>query len=115
MAKDITIQEDGIDKTFSDIMRVRTNGTDGTDEWIPEDETHTILKTIRKNGTYLASEDGVYGYYALNVKVKASSVTGKDKHTGETIKVIVDSFGNIIKIPANTIGNVVPGEGGTGQ
>lgn len=111
MAKNITIQEDGIDKTFNDIMRIRTNG-EGDGEWVPEDEVPTMIKTITKNGTYTASDDHVYGYSALNVKVKASSVTGKDKQTGETIKVIVDSFGNIIKIPANSIGDVI---GGTGQ
>lgn len=70
MSKDIVIQESGEPKTLSAISRIETNLYDGgTVGWVLDEGLDLAEKTITKNGTYKASNDGAYAYAKLVVKV----------------------------------------------
>lgn len=100
MGLNITIKEDGSAKNFTGVSKVVIPGiSSGDTEWVPEAMANMKVKKITKNGTYLASSDNAAGYAAVFVSVPATEVTGKDPSDGNTYKVMVDGFGNIIKIP----------------
>ena len=76
MSKHITIQEGGIPRQMTvDKLRTPLVGG-GTCRWVPEDEVTLGRKTIRENGTYLAYDDGLYGYSQVTVR-GIGTATGK--------------------------------------
>ena len=71
MAKDITIQEGGIDRHMSGVAKLKTAlDGGGTCYWVPEDQTTLKTKNVTKNGTYSASSDDAYGYSKVTVNVR---------------------------------------------
>lgn len=67
MSKNITIQEGGVAKQLT-ADKLKTNLVGGgTCLWVPEDEMTLGTKSINENGTYLASDDGLYGYSQVTV------------------------------------------------
>lgn len=94
MSKNITIQEGGIAKSLT-VDKLKTDLVGGgTCNWVPEDETQLITKSVTKNGTYEASSDGAHGYSKVIVNVAGGSVTGKGSD-GNTHTYNVDGQGNI--------------------
>lgn len=94
MPKDITIKKDGASTIYSGVERIKTHEIEsGTTVWIADDETKTGTKTVKKNGTYKAANDGFYGYSKVIVKTKAKAI-GK-KQDGKTYGVGVDDNGNL--------------------
>lgn len=95
MAKNITIQTDGTAVNYNGVKTILTTDADGKHlTWIPLDETGLAIKTVKKNGTYKAKDDGYYGY--RQVTVKASGTTGT-KPDGKTYFVDVDEDGNLVE------------------
>lgn len=90
MSKNITIQEGGLAKQIT-VDKLKTNlGGSGTCLWVPEDEVQLGTKTITENGTYKASDEGLYGYSEVMVS-GIGTVTGKDPDgSGDDAKATVD-------------------------
>lgn len=77
MSKNIIIQEGGIGKQLTaDKLKTDLVGG-GSCLWVPEDERQLGTKCISENGTYKASDDGLYGYSEVTVS-GVGTVTGKD-------------------------------------
>lgn len=95
MSKNVIIQEGGVAKSLTaDKLKTDLIGG-GTCNWVPEDETQLITKSVTKNGTYKASSDGAYGYSKVIVNVAGGSVTGKGSD-GNTHTYSVDDQENIV-------------------
>lgn len=89
MSKNIVIQEGGLGKQLT-ADKLKTNLVGGgTCLWVPEDDTHLGTKYITNNGTFKASDDGLYGYSEVTVS-GIGTVTGKDPDTGEDVEVHPD-------------------------
>jgi len=89
MGKNINIQEGGIGKQMT-VDKLKTNLVGGgTCLWVPEEDVRLGTKYISENGTYRASDDGLYGYSEVTVS-GVGSVTGIDPETGEETTVTVD-------------------------
>lgn len=74
-----------------DVAKLRTPGIDGsTITWVPDADTKCAALTVRANGTYNASDKGVYGFDYVAVSVPGESVTGKDPTTGQEVVVTKD-------------------------
>lgn len=97
MSKNITIQEGGTDKSLNSIKKIKTSKQGGGSVlWIPEDDIDLGTKTITKNGTYKAKNDGKTGYSQVTVKVTNKAV-GKDPSDGNDYSVNTDDNGNLVK------------------
>ena len=91
MSKNIIIQKNGVDQTLNGVKKLRTkNVSGGTSDWIPEDETQTGTIIIKKNGTFNAADDALFGYSKAVVKVPGMVVGMKD---GKEYTVSVDENG----------------------
>lgn len=79
MSKNIVIQEGGIGKQMT-VDKLKTNlVSGGTCLWVPEDETRLGTKYISENGTYKASNEGLYGYSEVTVSgIGTATGTGPD-------------------------------------
>lgn len=109
MSKNITIQEGGVAKQMT-VDKLKTNLVGGgTCLWVPEDEVTLGQKTISENGTYKASDDGLYGY--SQVMVSNAGIASGTIPSGATIPtgdgneyaVTTDGSGNLdfLKIPSS--------------
>lgn len=101
MSKNITIQEGGVDKSLT-VDKLKTNLVGGgTCLWLPEDEVPLGTKSVNKNGTYKASDDGLYGYSELTVRGVGVAL-GKDPNgSGNDVIASVDpETGEIVITPA---------------
>lgn len=79
MSKNIIIQEGGVNKTLNAIKKIQTTKSgNGEVLWVPEEEVKLTTKNIKKDGTYIAKDDGAYGYSKVTVK-GIGKATGKDK------------------------------------
>lgn len=88
MSKNIVIQEGGVGKQLT-ADKLKTNLVGGgTCLWVPEDERQLGTKYISENGTYKASDDGLYGYSEVTVS-GVGAVTGKDED-GDDAQASVD-------------------------
>ena len=97
MSKNITIQQDGVAVPITGAEELRTaDSGGGSITWIPEDETALGTLTASGNGTYVASENGVYGYSVVVVNVPANSVAGTDID-GNDYLVTVDNAGYLVE------------------
>lgn len=94
MSKNITIQEGGIGKQLT-ANKLKTNLVGGgTCLWVPEDETRLGTKYISENGTYRASDEGLYGYSEVTVSgIGTATGTGSD---GEDHSYSEDGYGGVI-------------------
>lgn len=110
MSKNITIQEGGVGKQFTAI-KLRTNQVGGGScDWIPEDELGE--KTITANGTYSASDDGLFGWSRVTVNVPTSSGgsgggSGTGTGTGGTGITSTGQDGNEYNYNTDGSGNIV--------
>lgn len=79
MSKNITIAEGGTPFNFSaDELRTDQVGG-GHVDWVPKDETRLTTKTITKDGTYKAADEGYYGYSQFTVRgIGKAAGTGPD-------------------------------------
>lgn len=104
MSEAVKIKEGGVDRSQNQIDKLKTNMQGGgVCYWVPETERETDSKSIDKNGTYTAEEEGLYGFSVLNVSVPSSSgVSGKDDVGGNDYNVNVDGDGYLTenKIPS---------------
>jgi len=76
MSKNITIQEGGVAKQLT-VDKLKTNvAGGGTCLWVSEDEVTLGSKTIVENGTFKASDEGLYGYSQVTVD-KVGAAVGK--------------------------------------
>lgn len=95
MSKDITIQEGGIAKQLT-ANKLRTALVGGGDcLWVPEDEVQVGEKIIDENGTYLAADDGLYGYSQVTVR-GVGQVTGKDGAGNDAMAYVDPDTGQIM-------------------
>lgn len=70
MSKDVSIQQDGVAKTFNGVSVVNTPTiAGGRTDWVPEDGTEVVEFTVTSNGTYDLADYGYYGAYRVNVLV----------------------------------------------
>lgn len=93
MSKNIIIQNDGVDVTYTGIKKLKTRKVEGgTLYWLPEGEQPTAVKRITANGTYKASDDNLYAYgqAIVNVQAGATSVTGRDRTDGNDYNITTD-------------------------
>lgn len=123
MSKNIVIQEDGLGKQLT-VDKLKTNIVGGgTCMWVPEDATILGTKSINKNGTYRASDDGYYGYEQVTVNVSGGSGTATgtdgdgdeavaypDPETGELVIEKVPSSIKVITPPTNPYGIYTNGQ-----
>lgn len=93
MSKNIVIQEGGIGKQIT-ADKLKTNLVGGgACLWVPEDGTRLGTKNISENGTYKASDEGLYGYSDVTVNgIGKASGTGAD---GEQHEYAEDGSGGI--------------------
>lgn len=97
MSKNITIQLDGVDVPITGAEELHTVGSGGGSiAWLPEDETALGTLTATANGTYVASELGVYGFSVVIVNVPANSVTGTDTD-GNDYTITLDAQGYLVE------------------
>lgn len=101
MSEAVKIKEGGIDRSQNQINKLKTNTVGGgVCYWIPETELKTESKSINKNGTYTAEEEGLYGYSEIYVSVPgAGGINGKDNPGGDwgDYNVNVDEDGYIVE------------------
>lgn len=98
MSKTIVIEQSGTAATLTDTAVVRTPAMDaGNVDWVPYDEFPTAEIGVIENGTYKASDRGVYAFTKVDVNVPATTVVGKKN--GVTYIVTVDSGGNLVWTP----------------
>lgn len=101
MSKNIVIQEGGVGFQFT-ADKLNTKLVEGgTCLWGLQEETVLTTKTIKKDGTYKASDDGYYGYSQVSVKGVGKAI-GKDGD-GDKAQARTDpTTGNLVieKIPA---------------
>lgn len=92
MSRIAKIDEGGTQRTFTQVGKLSTNlQGGGVCYWVPEDERELGSKSINQNGSYVAEQDGLYGYDEVTVNIpNAGGVTGKDPVTGEDVTVTVD-------------------------
>ena len=99
MSKNTVIQEGGTPLNFSaDELRTHQVGG-GHINWVPKDLCRLTTKTITKDGTYMASNDGYYGYSQVSVSGigRATGKKGNDEYTVTTEDgILVET-----KIPSN--------------
>lgn len=89
MSKNISVQEGSIGKQLT-VDKLKTNLVGGGScLWVPEDEINLGTKSVSENGTYVASDDGYYGYSQFTVS-GVGTVTGRDPTTGDEKQVSVD-------------------------
>jgi hypothetical protein len=70
MSKNISLQQDGITKTYNNVSVINTGSPSGSrTDWVPEDETEVVEFTVTQNGTYDLADYGYYGAYRVNVLV----------------------------------------------
>lgn len=109
MSKNITIQEGGVAKQMT-VDKLKTNLVGGgTCLWLPEDEVLLGQKTINANGTYKASDDGLYGYSQVTVSnagiASGTIPSGATLPTGDgnEYSVTTDNNGNLdfFKVPSS--------------
>ena len=94
MAKNIVIETDGTAVTYSGVKEIETNDPEeGRVTWIPMDETELAIKTVNKNGTYKAKDDGYYGYRSFTVSTKNKGKTVGTKPDGRTYAIDTDEDG----------------------
>ena len=95
MSANIVIQEGNVGKILNGTRRlVIHNSGGGTSVWILEEDVERKSKTINKNGTYYADDEGVYAYSQVTVNVTDGKVTGK-KSDGNEYAVDEDGEGNL--------------------
>lgn len=101
MSKNIIIQEGGAPFQFSVDKLETAKVGGGSLNWVPEEDTLLGTKTITKDGTYKASDEGLYGYSGVTVR-GIGTATGKDGD-GDDAKVTTDpTTGDLVqtKIPS---------------
>ena len=100
MSKNITIKKDGVAQNFNNVSRISLKKVSGgTVYFVPKDSTDLSDINITANGTYKASDAGVFGYETINVNVpiNTNSITGIDKTTGNTVTVTVGNDSRITR------------------
>jgi len=121
MSKNIIIQEGGIGKQLA-VDKLKTNLVGGGScLWVPEVEINLGTKSVSENGTYVASDDGYYGYSQFTVS-GVGTATGRDPTTGDEKQVTVDpetgdlvetvlpSEIRVITPPTNPYGTYIDGQ-----
>lgn len=122
MSKNITIQEGGIAKQLT-VDKLKTSLVGGGScIWVSEDAAQLTTKSITRDGTYKASDDGYYGYSEVTVS-SIGTVTGKDPdgsgdeatayvdpETGEIVVEKIPSSIEVITPPTNPYGTYVDGQ-----
>lgn len=110
MSKNIIIQNNGIDVSYTGIKKIKTRkSTGGTLYWVPEGEQPTAVKTITANGTYKASDESLYAYSQAIVNVPGAakgSETGRDRADCNDYNITVNPQTDEIvktKIPSGII------------
>lgn len=110
MSKKVAILEGDKSRRFGGVKYLRTDLVGGGYcEWVPEDEKELTTKTIKKNGTYKASDEknkktggSYYGFSQVTVSVpadKKKKKSGKKRSDGNEYSVGVDDNGNITETP----------------
>lgn len=109
MSRNITIQEGGTAKQLT-VEKLRTNLVGGGNcLWVPEDDVALGRKTITENGTFVAADDGLYGYSQVTVSGigaaagKIPSGAAVPSADGNEYVVTTDNSGNLdfLKIPSS--------------
>lgn len=105
MSKNIIIQEGGTNYQFT-AKKLKTDKVGGGSVlWVPEEETVLKKKKITEEGTYKASDEGVYGYSEVQVDVTGSgSVHGKRITQNGTYKAEDDGYIGYSKVKVNVRG-----------
>ena len=108
MSKNITIQEGGTAKQMT-VEKLRTNLVGGGScLWVPEDTVTLGRKTITENGTFVAADDGLYGYARVTVRgVGRANGTDRD---GDDASTTTDSGGALVtkKLPSRLVVDTPP-------
>ncbi len=95
MSANIVISEGSTGKIFNGTKQLKIKATGGgISFWRPEDDAKRGTKTIKKNGTYKAKDDGLFAYSQVTVSVTDGKVTGK-KSDGNEYAVDEDGEGNL--------------------
>ncbi len=108
MSKNITIQEGGVGKQLT-VDKLKTNLVGGgTCLWLPEDEVALGRKTITENGTFLAADDGLYGYARVTVR-GVGKAAGVDRD-GDEASAKTTSDGRLVvqKLPSRIVVETLP-------
>lgn len=98
MSKSIVIQEGGIGKQLT-VDKLKTDLVGGgTCLWVPEDEMNLGTKSVSENGTYVASDDGYYGYSQFTVSGVGTAIGKAPDGSGDEAEATVDPVTGDIKI-----------------
>ena len=116
MSKNITIQEGGTGRQLT-VGKLKTNMVGGgTCLWLPEDEVPLGTKSINQNGTFKASDNGLYGFSQVTVRgvgvAKGKDPGGSgndavatvDPETGKIVVAQVPSSIRVTTPPTNPYG-----------
>lgn len=108
MSKSIAIQEGGVGRQMT-VDKLKTSLVGGgTCLWVPEDEVTLGRKTIVENGTFLASDDGLYGYARVTVRGVGKAM-GIDRD-GDEASAKTTSDGKLVvqKLPSRIAVETLP-------
>lgn len=115
MAKNASIQENGVAEAMTAINKLRTNLIGGGScNWVPEDETLQREIIIRENGTYNASTYDVNSFSRVVVAVTQDSGNGGSvigrMPDGNEYEFTVDDGGEIVttKLPSSIAVTTLP-------
>lgn len=109
MSKNIIIQEGGAGKQLT-VDKLKTDlAGGGSCLWVPEDGTTLGTKYINADGTYKASNDGLYGYSEVTVR-GTGKATGKDSDGDEAYAYTDPITGRLVtdKLPSSLVVEVNP-------
>ena len=107
MSKNISIQEGGtaVQMTVDKLKTSLAGG--GTCLWVPESEVALTAKSINKNGTFKASDDGYYGFSQVTVS-GVGKTTGHDPVTGIEYTYTTDDQGEITRTETSDLLDLGP-------
>ena len=97
IAPDITIQEGGVGKAMYNVTKLEIKGDNGDTYWIPEDNVKTGTLSVSGNGTFKATDYGVFGWTEVNANKKVKRIYHDDTDGNDYAEY---EDGSIEKIPS---------------
>lgn len=98
MSVDITIKQQGVATDINDATKIHVNKYgSGSTNFVPVSDVPFQTLSVTQNGTYKASDAGVYGFDKAVVNVPKDRVTGKIN--GEDYIITLDENGYLVYTP----------------
>ena len=98
MSVDITIKQAGVAQDIDGATKIHVNKYgSGSTNYVPMSDVGLLPLSVTQNGTYKASDAGVYGFSQASVNVPKDRVTGKIN--GDDYIITLDENGYLVYTP----------------